>query len=334
MLAWRRQSVDGARNVFGVVINVKGLVDSSRDGLNFSTKIALDIVQVETIVPVDQVNSKTQVTIASRSTNTMQIGLSILREIKVDDNVDGLDINTTCQEIRTDQVPTDTVSEVVEYSVSGVLGHLSVTVKTRITKLGDLLSEQLDTVGGITENDGLVDLELGEESVQAVNLLLLLNKSIVLCDTTESKLVHEVNFVRVDHVLVRKVFDRQRESSGEQHYLTILGMESQKLLDDRCELLRKELVSFVHDEHGALAEVGDVLSCQIQNTSGSAHNYVDGILQTNDIISQTSTTSCDHDVDSKVLAKSLTDLRSLHSKFSSRYEYETLNLSDFGVDAF
>jgi hypothetical protein len=35
-----------------------------------------------------------------------------------------------------------------------------------------------------------------------VDLLLLLNESVVLSDTTERQLIHEVNFVRRVHVLV------------------------------------------------------------------------------------------------------------------------------------
>ena len=75
-------------------------------------------------------------------------------------------------------------------------------VEAGISKLSDLLSKKLDTVRRITENDGLINLELVEEGVQAVDLLLLLNESVVLSDTTERQLIHEVNFVRRVHVLV------------------------------------------------------------------------------------------------------------------------------------
>ena len=44
-------------------------------------------------------------------------------------------------------------------------------VETRITQLGDLLREKLDTVGGVTENDRLVDLELPKEDVSIITTL-------------------------------------------------------------------------------------------------------------------------------------------------------------------
>jgi hypothetical protein len=48
----------------------------------------------------------------------------------------------------------------VEYSISVVLEHLGVRVETRIAQLCNLLSEKLDTVGGVAENDRLIDLKL------------------------------------------------------------------------------------------------------------------------------------------------------------------------------
>ena len=43
---------------------------------------------------------------------------------------------------------------------------------------------------------------LGEERIQTVDLLSLLDVGIILGDATQSKLLHEVNLVRVLHVLV------------------------------------------------------------------------------------------------------------------------------------
>jgi len=59
----------------------------------------------------------------------------------------------------------------VENTISVVLKHLGVRVETRITQLGDLLREKLDTVGGVTENDRLVDLELPKEDVSIITTL-------------------------------------------------------------------------------------------------------------------------------------------------------------------
>jgi hypothetical protein len=142
------------------------------------------------------------VTETATATNTMEIGLGVLGEIKVDDDVNSLNIDTTGQEIRADQVSADTVPEIVEDAVTMGLEHLGVRIEARVAQLGDLFGQQLDTVGGVAKDDGLVDLELGEEGVQAVDLLAFLDKGVVLGHTAESKLVHQVNLVRLDQVLV------------------------------------------------------------------------------------------------------------------------------------
>jgi len=169
---------------------------------------------------------------ASGSTNTMKIGFGILGEIEVDDNVDGLNINTTCQEIRADKIAADAIAEVVEDAVAVCLKHTSMTVKARVSQFGNLLGQQFDAVCGIAEDDRLVDLQFGEKSIEAVDLLLLLHKRIILRNTTKSKFVHEVDFVWVVHVLVGEILDCDGEGRREKHNLAILGMELEELFDD------------------------------------------------------------------------------------------------------
>ena len=71
----------------------------------------------------------------------MQVGLGHFREVEVYDHVDGLDINTTSEQVRADQVTAGSVSEVVEDSVSVLLTHLGVDVEARVAEIGDLLGE-------------------------------------------------------------------------------------------------------------------------------------------------------------------------------------------------
>lgn len=102
---------------------------------------------------------------STRTTDTMQIRLGILRKVEVDDDVDSLNINTTGQEIRADKVSAYAITEVVKDAVSVVLKHARMRIEARISKFGNLLCKKLDAVGGIAKDDGLVDLQLVEESV-------------------------------------------------------------------------------------------------------------------------------------------------------------------------
>jgi hypothetical protein len=85
----------------------------------------------------------------------------------------------------------------VKHSVAVGLDHLSMDVKARIAELSDLLGEQLHSIGGVAEDDRLVDLKLAEKRVQAVYLLPLLNKRVILGNAFECEFLHEVDHVRL-----------------------------------------------------------------------------------------------------------------------------------------
>ena len=144
--------------------DVQALVDLLRDRLNFGAELLLDLVQVETVLVRDEVNRKAEVTETSRATDAVEIRLRVLRKVEVDDDVNRLDIDTTREEVRADEVPADAVAEVMEDAVTMGLEHLGVRVETRVAELGDLLGEELDAVCRVTEYNRLVNLQLRRAS--------------------------------------------------------------------------------------------------------------------------------------------------------------------------
>lgn len=151
-----------------IFINIQGLVNNSWDWFNFSTKFLLNLVQTVSIVPTHQVNSQTQVTKSTGTTNSVQVCFGRLWEIEIDNHINGLDINTSGQQIGTDQVSNFSLSEFVKDFVSGLLRHFSVRVITRVAQLGNFFGQQLNTIGRITEYNGLVDLQLRKQCVETV----------------------------------------------------------------------------------------------------------------------------------------------------------------------
>ena len=88
-----------ARNAFGRIVSVEFLVDGLWNGCYLGTEFLLDPVEVEAIIPIDQVNRYSQMSKTSRSTNTMEVGFRVLWEIKVDDYIDSLNVDTTGKKI-------------------------------------------------------------------------------------------------------------------------------------------------------------------------------------------------------------------------------------------
>ena len=66
----------------------------------------------------------TEVAKAAGATDAVEVGLRVLREVKVDDHVDRLDVNAARKEVGADQVSALAVAEVVEHAVALVLRHL------------------------------------------------------------------------------------------------------------------------------------------------------------------------------------------------------------------
>lgn len=54
----------------------------------------------------------------TRATDTVKICLAVLGEVEVDDNIDGLDIDATREEVRAHKVTADTTAEVVEDTIT------------------------------------------------------------------------------------------------------------------------------------------------------------------------------------------------------------------------
>jgi hypothetical protein len=109
---------DGSGDRLGGIIDIELLLDGLRDRLDLGAQLGFDLVEVVTVVPIDEVDGQTKMAEATRTANAMEIGFSILRKVKVDDDIDGLNVNATGQEVGAHQVAAYAVAEIVEDTVS------------------------------------------------------------------------------------------------------------------------------------------------------------------------------------------------------------------------
>mmetsp|Transcript_39479 Transcript_39479/g.88736 ORF Transcript_39479/g.88736 Transcript_39479/m.88736 type:complete len:202 (+) Transcript_39479:302-907(+) len=195
----------------------------------------------------------------SRPADAVQIRFRILREIKIDDNVDRFYVDAAGEQVRGDQTPASSVPEVMEDAVAVRLVHARVDEEARVAELGDLLGQELDAGHRIAEDDGLVDLQLGKERVEAVHLLPLFDKCVVLRDALQGELVHQVDLVRVGHVRVLEFHDRHRERCGVHQDLPIGRQKLDEIFDDGLELRAEQFVGLIHDDHMARLEIAYIL---------------------------------------------------------------------------
>jgi hypothetical protein len=151
--------------ICGIRCHIQPSINGLWNGLDLRPELLLNLIQIEPILECHKIDRETKVTKTSRTTNTMQVGLAVFREIKVDDNIHGLDIDTTGEEVGADEVTGDAVTEIVEDAITVRLEHFCMRVEARIAELSDFLGQELDSVGRIAEDDGLIDLKLKAKDV-------------------------------------------------------------------------------------------------------------------------------------------------------------------------
>ena len=96
--------------------SVEILVDVLRNGLNLGVQFILNLEHVILVVLCDQVDGQTKVTEPSRPTDSVQVGVTVAREVKVDDHIDCHDIDTTGEQVCADQTTCLSSLEVMENS--------------------------------------------------------------------------------------------------------------------------------------------------------------------------------------------------------------------------
>jgi len=171
-----------------------------------------------------------------RSPNSVEVGFRRPGEVEVYDDVHGLDVNAPCEEVGANKVPAVARPEVVENLVSVLLEHSGVYVVATESELRDLPRKKLNSVCGVAKNDGLVDLEAFEESVEAVDFLFLINIGVILGEPFQCELVHKVNLGVYRHPFPAKVLDSGGEGGRVEQELASFRTVRQDLLEETNEV--------------------------------------------------------------------------------------------------
>ena len=79
--------------------SIKVLVDVLWDGLDLGVQIVLDAEHVILVLFANEIDRQTQVAKSARTTDSMQVGVGLSWEVKVDDNVHRDDVYTTSENI-------------------------------------------------------------------------------------------------------------------------------------------------------------------------------------------------------------------------------------------
>ncbi len=76
----------------------------------------------------------------------MQIGLCGFREVEVNHNIHRLNIDSSGEKVRTNEMSCGAIAELMKYSISVGLFHFRMNIKAAESKLSHFFREQLHTV--------------------------------------------------------------------------------------------------------------------------------------------------------------------------------------------
>jgi len=201
-------------------------------------------------------NGQTLGTETTGTTDTMEVGVSGIWDIVVNDNVHTGDIETTGEDIGGNE---DTLVELLERFVAGdtlLLRHGAVNANTGEVALDQQLVELVGALDRLDKDADLVELEGVQKVVQLAVLLALGDSDKVLLKTVEGQLglVIDVNLERVLHELLADETDLLVQGGREHHDLLVVGSLTENTLDITahvCNNDRKGIVSEKTQETGA-----------------------------------------------------------------------------------
>ena len=139
--------------------NVQTTINHRWDCSYFCTEFLFNSFDRCSIVLGDQIDRQSQMTESTRPTNTMQVGFTIFRKVKVDDNIDRLYINTAGEQIGRYQMSCGTIPEFMKDTIPICLLHLCVYVIARISQFSNFFRQQFHSIYRITEDNTLIDLQ-------------------------------------------------------------------------------------------------------------------------------------------------------------------------------
>jgi hypothetical protein len=103
-----------------------------------------------------------------------------------------------------------------------------------------------------------------------MNFLSLLNVSVILCNSLESELIHEIDLVRTTEVFISEVFNCDWECGGVHHDLTLFGQDVANFFNDGLEVHGQQLICLIENKDFASGEVSNLLVCKVEDSSRSS----------------------------------------------------------------
>lgn len=154
-----------------------------RHRVDFRVQLPLYLYHVLLVLLSYQIYGQTDLSKSSTSTNPVQINTGLGREVKVDDHVHSLHVNTSCDQIRTHQSLKLSLRESLKTFRPLISLHIGMQKLILIPLLIQFFGQKLCTFIRATENDALVDYQRTVYLKNRPHLLLLVHQHVEVRQT-------------------------------------------------------------------------------------------------------------------------------------------------------
>lgn len=239
----------------------------------------LDLLEEPGILRHDEVDGSSLSAPSSGPTDSMDVLLLGLGEVVVDHQVHLLHVDTSGQQVGTDQHSGGTGPELLHDQVSLVGLHGGVDGGDGEVLFLHGLGQVVHTGLGVAVDDALLDLEVVVEFDEGLELeLLLVHGHVELLDTLQGEFfVLDQDLGGLPHEGLRDLQDELGHGGRVEAHLDVGGDQGEHLSDLVFEPPGQHLVGLVEDHHLEVFGL-EVLSLHhVDHSSGGAHHDVDSL---------------------------------------------------------
>lgn len=302
--------------------------------INLSRVILLDISEDPDVIVLDKVDGHTLAAKSSGSADTVDVQLTIVGQVIVDDQRDLLNINAPGPNVGGDQDSRLARPELLHNGIALLLRHISVHGADGEVGFPHLFSEPIHLPLGVAEDDGLC---YGQRVVQVAKCVKLplfsLDGDEELLDAFQSQLVTlDQDPDGVGHELGSHFQDFVRQCGRNEAHLGGWGQVAVDVVDLLLESLIQHLIGLVKDEHldtpGAQGSPAD----HVKNTTWRARHDMLAVVQFPDVLPEVGAADAGVALHVHVVSEGQHDLLDLNGQLTGRRQAQHLGFSDRRVD--
>ena len=290
------------------VVHVGGRVDSGGELFDLHLESLLDFLEnFFVLVGGGESDGQTLGSETTGTTDAMQVRVSIPGHVKVEHNVDFLDVDSATENLSGNQnavlelleavinLDSEIINKRARFELKSKASNYTrkslnlpfLLREVRVDSLRgqEVLVEHFSQFDGVLDraykNYDLIELQLINQTHQLGNLFLLVQGDVVLSEPVQSQLAFVFNehFGGVAHKLTARVSDFARQRRSEHEHLLVVRSHLENLLNVRAHgHVVKHLVALVQNEHLQVVQRQSLVADQSQDTSGRTHYNVRSLV--------------------------------------------------------